>query len=771
MDKDLDTISVDDVSTPATEVVDEPLSEALDESEVRDSVDSCETTDEISQTQDTSNGSNGNGGKKSGVSLDKAKKVVPLLMMSIGLALMILQLAMGLNILVLLGAIFMIVCSVLILLGVLVKRKLYLWILVGYFAVSFGIFLHFVIEGADAGWGAFSTALTGFTSKDNQLWQGEGNVGTRIAGNLLIAAPSTILLVALLVYVIKYAKNEKRKTIASGAMSALLVVVSVVFVFTTNLRSNPRVFDMQKGHDEYLNNVEKSVNSSSPNVLFILMDDLGYGDTSYNAQKINMTPAFETPNIDRIAQEGVDFDNFYSSYSVCSPARFALMTGRYPYRGYADNVIYPTINTISPFASTRVFNAIELGQNVDGMLGDEITIAEVMQAAGYATGCFGKWHLGDYGQYLPTNQGFDYFYGSHHVNDMTPFYHSVETNGEYEIVVGTNDLDQSDATRLIHNQTYSWIEEQIDNGEKFFAYYSTPWPHAPVYAGYDYQGTTGAGIYGDCLVEFDAYLGQLFAMLEAKGVMDDTIIVFTSDNGPALQGSTNELRGGKYSAYNAGQKVPCYVRWGNNSAFSSGVAGQARTIEAIATLVDFFPTLVETCGISGIVDGVSKLNYLPSDVDREMDGVSMMTLINDTTNTAYIHDANHPILHMKRETINAIQYTVTRQEVLDSVAGYTQGDSHSVQTGNALDYANMPFIRDNEVLTWKYIKNYKNDNPEFFDKRRKNWFMCLTDDTSESYQRADVFPDLCAQYANVMQAWKDKFKANRRGYYGDYYGK
>ncbi len=708
---------------------------------------------------------------KPAVCLDKAKKVVPLLLMSIGLALMVLQLAMGLNILVLLGAIFMIVCSVLILLGVLVKKKLYLFILVGYLAVSFGIFLHFIIEGADAGWGAFSSGQTGYNSVDNAIWQGEGNFGTRLAGNLLIAAPSTILIVALIIFVIKFAKGAKHKNIASGVMSALLVITSIAFVFTTNLRSNPRVFDMQKGHDEYLKNVDKSVNSNSPNVLFILMDDLGYGDTSYNAAKANMTPAFTTPNIDRIATEGVDFDNFYSTYSVCSPARFALMTGRYPYRGYADNVIYPTVNTLAPFAATRVFNSIELGQNVDGMLGDEVTIAEVMQSAGYETGCFGKWHLGDYGEYLPTNQGFDYFYGSHHVNDMTPFYHSVEQNGEYEIVKGTKDLDQSDATKLIHDETYAWIEEQIDNNEKFFAYYATPWPHAPLYAGYDYQGSTGAGLYGDCITEFDHYLGELFAMLEAKGVMDDTIIVFTSDNGPALQGSTNELRGGKYSAYDAGQKVPCYVRWGNNPQFSSGVAGQARTISAIATLADFFPTLVEACGITGTLNGEKIANYMPSHVDREIDGVSMMSLVNDTTGNAFIHDENHPILHMKRENINAVQFTVTKDEVLKSVQGYTQTNDHKVQTGNAADYANMPFIRDNEVLTWKYIKNYKNDNPEFFDKRRKNWFMCMTDDSSESYQRADVFPDLCNKYADVMQAWKDKFKDNRRGYYSDYYGK
>lgn len=210
---------------------------------------------------------------------------------------------------------------------------------------------------------------------------------------------------------------------------------TVLFVFTMNLRTKPNTVRMWDGQDDYLNNVDANkTDSNAPNVLVVLMDDLGYGDISANGA------IYDTPNIDRLVDEGAQFTNFYSSYSVCSPARFSALTGRYPYRGYADNVIYPTVNTFSPFAATRQFNSVEMGANADGMLGDEITIAEALHSAGYATGCFGKWHLGDYGEYLPTNQGFDYFYGSHHVNDMAPFYHVREENGEYEIVHGTDEL-------------------------------------------------------------------------------------------------------------------------------------------------------------------------------------------------------------------------------------------------------------------------------------------------------------------------------------------
>ena len=700
------------------------------------------------------------------VVFDTAKKVLPLLVLSLGVVIMLLQWIIGLNIIVLIGAIYMMVCAVIITLGVIFKRRLYLWYLVGYVAVNFGIATYFIFNGADAGWGALiNNGHTGFITSEHPLWQGEGNFGTRLAGNIIICGPTFLLILAMTLIVLKAKWSGKLKTAITSAISVSLIGMSVLFVFTTNLRSNPKVFDMSKGHDEYLKNVNQK-KADSPNVLVILMDDLGYGDTSYNARKAGMTPAFETPNIDSIAQNGIDFTNFYSSYSVCSPARFALMTGRYPYRGYADNVMYPTVNTFTPLASTRVFNSIELGANVDGVLGDEVTMAETFQAAGYSTGCFGKWHLGDYGQYLPTNQGFDYFYGSHHVNDMTPFYHTIEKDGSYEIVKGTDTLDQSEATELIHNELTTWLDSQINQDNSFFAYYATPWPHAPVYAGYDYQGSTGAGIYADCVTEFDAYLGQLFQLLKDKGVYDDTIIVFTSDNGPALQGSTNELRGGKYSAYNAGQKLPFYIQW-NNGGFTGG-----RTIEQIATLVDLYPTLVEACQITGKVgDNAAKANYLPSDVDRYIDGLSMMPLINDTTNTVFIHDKDHPILHMKREKVQAIQYTVTKEHVLESVTGYVASSTHASQIGNEADYAEMSFIKNNDLLTWKYIKQYKNDNPEFFDKTRKNWFMCLTDDTSESYQRADVFPDLCKEYADTMEQVKQNLKDNRRAIKYDYYNK
>ncbi|MBQ2812247.1 MAG: sulfatase-like hydrolase/transferase, partial [Clostridia bacterium] len=402
---------------------------------------------------------------------------------------------------------------------------------------------------------------------------------------------------------------------------------------------------------------------------------------------------------------------------------------------YADNVIYPTVATLSPFAQTRIFNSIEMGNNADGMLGDEITIAETFKAAGYSTGCFGKWHLGDYGEYLPTNQGFDYFYGSHHVNDMKPFYHVTEENGEWQIVHGTDELkDQSMATEWIHDEITDWITDKAESGEPFFAYYTSPWPHAPVFAGDDFDGTSGMGRYVDCVTEFDHSLGILFDKMEALGVLDDTIIVFTSDNGPALEGSVSDLRGGKYLAYEGGQKVPFMIRWDNDN----GALGEKQTERnSSAVLVDLYPTLVELCGITG---NGGEENYMPT--DRVIDGISMAELIKSDK---VIHTSEHPILHMKREKIKAVQYAVPTAEVKALYPDY-----------------NYDILND-EYISFKYFEKIQNDNSAFFDKNRKNWLHILNDDYAENYNRTPVYPEISEQFKERLHEITDDFKQNRRG--------
>ena len=681
---------------------------------------------------------------KKGIVFDKSKKVFPMIVMAIGIVLALALLIMRLNIVAVVNVAFMCIVVALMMLGIFIFKKLYIWNFITYAINGLAIVLYFSIWGADAGFGAFMSGKAGWSTLENTLTAGNDsfNFFVRLGGNILIILPCILALLALYFVGKKQFEKKGAHVVITSIISLILAATSSFYVITMNLRATPNVDRLWEGHDDYLNKLDKNT-ENKPNVLFILMDDLGWADVSINGGD------FATPNIDSIGEEGVNFDNFYSSYSVCSPARFSLMTGRYPFRGYADNVIYPTFDTLSPFASTRIFNSIEMGNNCDGMLGDEITIAEVFQNAGYNTGAFGKWHLGDYGEYLPTNQGFDYFYGSHHVNDMTPFYHVAEENGEYEIVHGIDEMfvdgkkDQSKLSEWIHEEINDWITDKVTNSdEPFFAYYATPWPHGPVFAGDDFDGTSGMGTYVDCVTEFDYYLGELFNTLEELGVMDDTIIVFTSDNGPALEGSTGELRGGKYLAYEAGQKVPFMIKWANND----GLWEAGTTRKQSSVLADMFPTLIDLCGITG---NGGKASYLPA--DRTIDGVSMMPVLkNDTA----IHDENHPILHMKREKLKALQYTMKTDDVLarEEYKDYT-----------------YPILTENDYVTFKYFRKMQNDNPAFFDKTRKNWLFVLNDDKSESYNRTSTYPTIAEELNEKMDEVMKDFNENRRGINYDYY--
>lgn len=670
-----------------------------------------------------------------GVYFDTDKKLFPVIIFLLGFSCLVMQWVFRLNIVTLFAAVYCCLAALFISIGIIFKKNLYLFMVFGFIFAMLGMLSYYIILGADAGFGAYISGLSGFSSSENPLFTSDGSLLTRILGNLLVASPVIIVLSLLLIFTSFATRSVGFQTFMTSFLSLLLVASSVFFIFTMNLRSRPNTARLWQGHDDFIDSIDKNKNSeNAPNVLFILMDDLGYGDISaYNS-------IYETPNIDSIADEGVLFENFYSSYSVCSPARFAALTGRYPYRGYADNVLYPTVNTIfSPLAATRPFNAVEMGANADGMLGDEITIAEVLKGAGYTTGCFGKWHLGDYGEYLPTNQGFDYFYGSHHVNDMVPFYHVREEKGEYEIVRGTDELkDQKNATRWIHEEIDEWVRDVVTNTDTpFFAFYASPWPHAPLFVGDEYKGITGMGDYADCVVEFDAYLGLLFDTLRELKILDNTLIIFTSDNGPALEGSVNELRGGKGLVYDGGQKVPFIMRWDNHN----GLLTKASKRKAAATLVDLYPTIIELCGITGNDGEVPVM--LPT--DRKIDGVSMLPILQ---NDMVIHDIESPILHMKRASLRSIQYSIPASELLSRE--------------EYMDYDYELLINERDIA-FKYIKNLQNDNSAFFDKFRKNWLHILNDDSGENYNRTPAYPSIAEEMNERLDEIAKELKENRRG--------
>lgn len=410
--------------------------------------------------------------------------------------------------------------------------------------------------------------------------------------NLALALPA--LGVGLLILYMN--RIVKAKTLlVSLALSTALILFSIVLFFEMNLKIRPQVASIKGGHDKYLASLHRADVSGSPNVLLVLTDDLGHGDIAAYGNT-----AISTPNIDQLAAEGTVMDNFYSASPVCTPSRFSLLTGRYAARGNLDEVLAPTVKSFRPFNYARLLNPIMVGKGVDGILPDEITVAEALQSAGYATGVFGKWHLGDYGDYLPNANGFDYFYGSYYSNDMVPyeFYRNEEKVIEHP-------LDQTRITRELTDEVIGFITENRNN--RFFAYYATPWPHNPIYASEEYRGTSSAGTYGDCLQEFDAGLGEILQTLEDYGLFDNTLIVFTSDNGPWHQGGTGGLRGRKGNSFDGGQKVPFIACYPPMLTPGARVATPAMNI-------DLFPTILNLCG-------------LPLPEDRVIDGMDMMPVL------------------------------------------------------------------------------------------------------------------------------------------------
>ncbi|MDR1939391.1 MAG: sulfatase-like hydrolase/transferase [Clostridiales bacterium] len=694
-----------------------------------ESIERIETADgiKIAEAAGQAETEDGTGRGASGLRLESGKKVFPLAVMSIGALLFILQLAIRLNIISIVAAAYCCASSALVFCGVAFRKKLYVHFVIGYAAALAGIVLYFTIFGADSGIGALTAGKAGFATRADSIITGGGNFGTRLLWNALLALPSALLLCGLTLAVKRGGKNARRTRLAATVISAVFTLSAAFYMLNMNLRSKPNVRRLWEGHDDYLASVNKA-SKDAPNVLYVIMDDLGYADASVYGGIIS------TPNIDSIADEGLKLENFYSSYSVCSPARFATLTGRYPYRGYADKVMYPTTAATNPFATVRFNNSVVMGANADGMLGDEITTAEALQSAGYKTAAFGKWHLGDYGEYLPTNQGFDYFYGSHAVNDMNPYYYVREKGGEYEIVHGVNELkDQSLVSGWLHDEIDGWIRDVAAGGdEPFFAYYATPWPHTPLFVGEEFRGKTGLGDYADCVVEFDYYLGLLFDTLEELGELDDTIIMFTSDNGPAVQGSAGGLRGGKGMVYEGGQKVPFLMRWDNNPGYFG--AGETRIQSAVS--VDVFPTLLDLCGVT---HGADESPSLPA--DRVYDGRSMLPVI-DGDNV--IHTKDNPILYMEAGKIHAVQYSVPVPELGEEAKKY-------------------PLIETNGYVTFKYFEDEANDNTVFVSYRRKDWLIMLSDDGGESYNRAGVFPAVAAEMKSVLEKTAESFKTNRRG--------
>jgi arylsulfatase len=334
--------------------------------------------------------------------------------------------------------------------------------------------------------------------------------------------------------------------------------------------------------------------AAPPNVVLIFVDDMGYGDlSSYGAT------AYATPNLDRMAGEGVRLTDFYASQPVCSASRAALLTGIYSNRIGIHGALGP--------GSTH------------GLHPDETTLAELFGAQGYATAIYGKWHLGHHPEFLPTRHGFDEFYGIPYSNDMWPYHpESPDAWGdlptfEGERVVGHN-TDQSRFTTDFTTRAAAFIRDHASRDEPFFVYVAHPMPHVPLFVSEERSGDSGAGIYGDVIQEIDWSVGHLLETLRESGVDDETLVLFSSDNGPWLSygnhaGSAGPLREGKGTTFDGGVRVPFVARW-------PGVLPAGRTVSAPAMTIDVFPTLAEILDVNAdahTVDGASMWPLLVGD--------------------------------------------------------------------------------------------------------------------------------------------------------------
>ena len=315
--------------------------------------------------------------------------------------------------------------------------------------------------------------------------------------------------------------------------------------------------------------------AAPPNVVLVFTDDQGYGDLSCYGH-----PTIHTPHVDSLAARGVKATQFYVASPVCSPSRAALLTGCYPKRvSMHEHVVFPPYDY--------------------GLHPDELTLAEALRAVGYATGCFGKWHLGHRPGLLPLDQGFDTYFGVPYSNDMAQFHRRADTKYEFRLPLIVDrevvewEPDQRLLTRRTTEAAVAFIEEHA--GERpFFAYVPHSMPHIPIYASEEFEGQSPRGLYGDVIEEIDWSVGQLVAALERTGVLENTLVVFTTDNGPWLPfklngGSAGLLRGGKGSNWEGGQRVPFVAQW-------PARIPPATVCRELVTAMDVAPTIASLAG-------------------------------------------------------------------------------------------------------------------------------------------------------------------------------
>ncbi len=367
-------------------------------------------------------------------------------------------------------------------------------------------------------------------------------------------------------------------------MNRLLLIISIIFTIS------------------FISCSTKTTNK--PNFIIIFTDDQGYADVGCYGAK-----GFSTPNLDNMANDGIRFTNFYSAAPSCSPSRAALLTGSYPVRVGVPNVLFP----ISP----------------TGLDSSEITIAEILKDVGYNTACVGKWHLGDHPSMMPRNQGFDEYFGLPYSNDMWPWRNDFrkerkksDLHPDLPLYLNENVIeynpDQNQLTKRYTEYAVKFISKNKAN--PFFLYIAHTMPHIPLGVTEKFEGKTEYGRYGDVIEEIDWSVGQIIKTLEENNLDENTMIIFTSDNGPWLTygdhaGKAYPLREGKGTTFEGGMRIPCIMKWTNT--ISPGFVNKE-----LSTTMDLLPTITFLAG--------SKEPH-----DRVIDGKNIWPIINEKRQTDY----------------------------------------------------------------------------------------------------------------------------------------
>lgn len=426
-------------------------------------------------------------------------------------------------------------------------------------------------------------------------------------------------------------------------------------------------------------------NHDKPNFVVVFVDDLGYGDLGCYGH-----PTIKTPNIDKMANEGQRWTSFYAAANVCSPSRAALLTGRLPVRNGMDT------------NGRRVFFPDSEG----GLPPSEMTIAAMLKKENYHTACIGKWHLGHLPQYLPESHGFDYYYGLPYSNDMDPAtdmgHHKACMNPKIEYFnvplmrgkeIIERPADQRTITKRYTEEAVRFITE--NRRSPFFLYMAHSMPHVPLFASESFKGKSERGLFGDVLAELDWSIGEILSALRENGLDRNTMVVFTSDNGPwmvmkEMGGSAGPLYGAKGTSYEGGMRVPAIFYWPGKI--------QPRVVtNNFASTLDLLPTIGNLSGVS-----------LPA--DRIFDGY-------DISNSLFQTGA-HP-----------------RNEMIF----YHGLEIFAVRKGDYKLY---------------YYKNNPEGYPQRLEKMQEPEMYNIQEDPSERFNIVDRFPELVTEINGVVKKHK-----------------